>query len=179
MIENPEQRNVHFMFKAPFPKNESEFSIRLRLLLNKKLDEYMEYQTEVIEEYLRKIRDDEVDDLGPCPIREIPLEGVELDLSQFRQLSLACSDDPFFEKSTNEHKFSPSVVFVNDAGERVGECSETEKYAAAEFIGNCRDNKLKMNDDRKVVLRISALNDIQMVLLFVRAKRGAKDGDYS
>lgn len=43
MIENPEQRNIHVLFKAPFPKNESEYSIWLRLLLNGKLNEYLDY----------------------------------------------------------------------------------------------------------------------------------------
>jgi hypothetical protein len=52
-------------------------------------------------------------------------------------------------------------------GEKLGQ-------AHPDFIGNyideCRDIKLKLNDDRKIVIRTSALQDVQMILLFVRSK---------
>ena len=101
-----------------------------------------------------------------------------MDLSQFRQLSLACSDDPFFEKPQNEHKYFPRVVFIDSEGKQVGQCTSDSTFPAAEFVSYCRDNKLKMNDDRKVVIRMSGLNDVQMVLLFVTGKQ-IKGGDYS
>ncbi len=51
-IENKEKRYVHVMFKAAFKKCESEFGIRLRALMQGKIDEYMTYQNEHMEDYV-------------------------------------------------------------------------------------------------------------------------------
>jgi len=72
MIENKEKRIVHFLFKAPFVGNESEFSLRLRSYLTNTLDLYSEKQEERMEDYINKIKDEEnADDLPPHPVRTI------------------------------------------------------------------------------------------------------------
>lgn len=41
MIEHPKKRIVHFFFKAAFPRIETEFSIRLKLLLKSQYETYL------------------------------------------------------------------------------------------------------------------------------------------
>jgi len=42
MIEHPQKRVVHFFFKAAFPWFETEFTIRLKLLLKNQYDHYIQ-----------------------------------------------------------------------------------------------------------------------------------------
>jgi len=69
MIENPKKRIVHFYFKAAFPWIESEFTIWMRLYLKKWLETYITSQQEKMEEYIRKIQNDELEDSTRCPIK--------------------------------------------------------------------------------------------------------------
>jgi hypothetical protein len=72
MIEHPEKRIVHIMFKAPFERNENEFSLRLRLFLLGKLDTHVDAQAEKVEEYITKIKEDDMEDIGSFPLKIIP-----------------------------------------------------------------------------------------------------------
>jgi len=67
-------------------------------------------------------------------------------------------------------KYFPEAAFYDENGGKVSLVdSSTEGNSHGSFVEDCRDSKLKINDDRKIVIRFSALKDIQMVLLFVRA----------
>lgn len=137
MIENPKQRIVHFYFKAAFPRIESEFTLRMRLYLKKRLDLYLQSQSEKMEEYIRKIQNDELEESSHCPIKQIPNSLLEFDVSLVRTFALSTSDDPYYEKSLDLQKYFPEAVFYNESGEVLGKLDAKNPEFIGNYIGEC------------------------------------------
>jgi len=157
MIEHPQKRVVHFFFKAAFPWFETEFTIRLKLLLKNQYDHYIQRQAEKMEEYILKIQNDELDDLPKCPIKQIYSDLVEFDISHVWQFAFATSDDPYYEKPQNLQKYFPEAVLFDDQGNVLTTLNRQNPDKIGNYISDCRDNKIEINDDRKLVIRSSAL----------------------
>jgi len=51
-----------------------------------------------MEEYILKIQNDELDDLPRFPIKQIPTDLIEFDVSLVWHFAFATSDDPYYEK---------------------------------------------------------------------------------
>ncbi len=165
LIEHPHRRYVHLMFKAPFAPYESEFSLRLRLHLLGQLEEYKERQAEKLEEYITRVKEGDKDEENPQPFLQVPSKLVEFDISSIKSLGLACADDPYYE--TSGSKWHPEAVFYNEEGEATGKLDHMSGEIGT-YVKNCRDQKLKVNDDRKIVIRTSQLKGVHMVCLFIR-----------
>ncbi len=96
-----------------------------------------------------------------------------------KQIALATADDPFYEKDPNKRKYFPEAIMYNEEGAIVNTLSMDSKSTIGAWVPECRDKKLKINDDRKIVMRFSALKDMSMVLLLVWAKQMAsEEGEY-
>jgi len=180
MVENPNKRLIHFFFKNPFGRLENEFSLRLRLYLQGDLEGYLTNQNERYEAHLSKIKEDDIEDIqeSKSPFVQEVTKRVEFDMHSIKEISLATADDPFFDKPNKKH--FPELVVLNNEGEAIAKIDETtdpNSDSVGRFIPSCRDNKLKINDDRKITIRLSQLDQsAQMVLLFVRIKAVA--GEY-
>lgn len=59
-------------------------------------------------------------------------------------------------------------MFYSEDGSVVGKLNKENKEFIGNYIAECWDIKLKINDDRKLVIRSSALQNIQMIALFIR-----------
>jgi len=70
----------------------------------------------------------------------------------------------------NLKKYFPEAVFYNEEGAVLGKLDQFNRDFIGTYEGDCRDVKLKINDDRKIVIRSSALQNVQMILLFVRGR---------
>ena len=77
-------------------------------------------QQERFEDYLRKIQNDELDESTKCPLKQIPSELLEFDLSLVRTFALATTDDPYYEKAKALQKYFPEAVFYGEDGKVIG-----------------------------------------------------------
>ena len=131
-----------------------------------------------MEEYILKIQNDELDDLPKFPLKQIHSDLVEFDVSLVRQFAFATSDDPYYEKSADLQKYFPEAVFFDDQGNVLGVLNKQNKEVIGNYISDCRDSKIKINDDRKLVIRSSALQNVQMILLYVRSNKTHTTDDH-
>lgn len=188
MIENPTKRIIHFTFNVPFPLLLNEFSKRLPLLFNKGLEQYVEEYNVRINEYVEKIKNDELEEGEesgtPYPIEKEDTTLKTIDISSITKLSLSTADDPFFNLPQEHKKYFPQMIVYDKEGdvletvdeslvhhEEGGEVQIDTTINGSTFNPYCRDNKLKINDDRKATISLNKLeNKAQQVLFFIRTK---------
>ncbi|CAI2385825.1 unnamed protein product [Moneuplotes crassus] len=178
MIENPHKRIVSFMFTNPFPIRLNEFSLRLRKFFDNKLDEYVSGVNEKVNSYIDKIKNDELDDeeeeKTPFPITFSESPHFTVDISSIERIALATADDPFFKLAPSHQKYFPQMIIYNSKGEIIEILDETklgvETITKGAYNPDCRDAKLKLNDDRRVTLSLLTQKDVQMVAFVIRSK---------
>ena len=99
-------------------------------------------------------------------------------------LSFSTADDPFCKASVP--KFYPECVVINREGEILAKVNHTERKNAdfaMNYQDDIRDPVLKVNDDRKIQIRIGAIREPgTMILLTVRefdntGKPSPKEGE--
>jgi len=96
----------------------------------------------------------------------------ELELNDLQRLSFAVADNPFVKSDVD--KFYPEIHVISGEGEILATINPTNKnddrFGASMFCSDFRDDKLKINDDRKVKLTLSDFTAKDtMILLTVRA----------
>jgi hypothetical protein len=176
MIENRERRVVNFLFVNPFPVRLNEFSNRLRKFFDNKLDEYVEETEAKINAYIEKLKNDEIEESEnvsyPITFKETP--HLTFDVSTVGRIALTTADDPFFKLPPNHRKYYPELVIYNKEGEIIEVIDESkagiETITKGMFESNCRDSKMKINDDRKASISLMLQKDVQMVVLVIRSR---------
>ncbi len=177
MIENPNKRIINFMFVNPFPVRLNEFSLRLRKFFDNKLDVYMTDINEKVNTYVDKIKNDELDDeeeeKTPYPITYADTPHLTVDITSVSSIALATADDPFFKLAPGHKKYFPEMIVYGKDGkilETLDYNIENKETATKGFYTpDCRDSKLKLNDDRRITLGLSKQEDVQMVAFVVRS----------
>lgn len=96
----------------------------------------------------------------------------ELELNDLHRLSFAVADNPFVKSDVD--KFYPEIHVISGQGEILATINpmnrNDDRFGASMFCSDFRDDKLKINDDRKVKLTLSDFNEKDtMILLTVRA----------
>ena len=89
-----------------------------------------------------------------------------------QRLSFSVADNPFIKADVE--KFYPEIHVISGSGELLTTINpynkNCDKFGASMFCDNFRDDKLKINDDRKVKLTLSDFTGKDtMILLTVRA----------
>jgi len=96
------------------------------------------------------------------------------------KVSLASADDPFFFMQGCE-KYIPQVVLIDKNGEILDTVDNNNRRSntyGCEYLEDIRDNKLKINDDRKIVVNLGKLVDkVATVLLYIDSSD--QSGDFS
>lgn len=178
MIENPKKRVINFVFTNPFPVRLNEFSQRLRKYFDNKLESYITEMESRITSYIEKIRneelDDQEDDPTPYPLTQSPSPYLTLDITSIGRIALTTADDPFFNLPPSHKKYFPELVIYNQSGEIIEivneSCLGIETKTHSEYEPNCRDSKLKINDDRKISISLLLQKTATMVLLLIKSK---------
>ncbi len=105
------------------------------------------------------------------------------DLTCLNRIAFGVADDPFYKPL--RAKFYPEVVVIDKAGQVLATSSpfETESALGMQYDEGFRDTKLKLNDDKKVKITLSAIKEKQvMILLLVKTydlrKEPAKAGEF-
>ena len=178
MIENPDKRIINFVFVNPFPVKLNEFSNRLRKFFDNKLESYVTDLEEKVNSYIDKIKNDELDEddeeKTPFPIAYSETPHLTIDVTSIGRIALATADDPFFKLPPNHKRFFPELIVYNKEGEIIETIDDSkvdvETRTKGSFDPECRDSKLKLNDDRRASLSLLTQKDVQMVVLVIKSK---------
>ena len=174
-IESADRRIVHFIFDPQQPIEKTPFTQKFSQLMvgAAELAEAEDNLQKACDEYIEKVENEQLDaENDPYPFKFDRNNFFELELKDLQRLSFAVADNPFIKADVE--KFYPEIHVISGAGEILATINPTNKYSgsfgASMFCDNFRDDKLKINDDRKVKLTLSDFKDKNtMILLTVRA----------
>lgn len=183
LIESNHKRIVHFTFDPKQPVTETPFTQKFCKLIDDSLADFEAQQDEAFDQYCEAIIREEEGDmeypikLGPNPFPELALYGIS-------EISFAVADNPFRKSSVC--KFYPELHVINGEGKVLQtispETRSCDKYGNTMYCENFRDEKLKINDDRKIKISEKDFPDqAEMVLLTVRCfdtKKEKSSDDY-
>lgn len=105
---------------------------------------------------------------NPVVYEQMPFFTCEL--TSLNRISFAVADDPFYKPVRS--KYYPECIIMNIKGKVLSKINpwsrNSEKYGM-EFMEDFREPKLKLNDDRKVRITLSAMKKPgRMILLTVK-----------
>lgn len=138
--------------------------------------------------YLERLKNEQLEEGETNPIKFGINPFFELELSSLNNLSFAVADNPFFR--TDTPKYIPEVYLISTDGEVLAKFGPEEfrspnfdldENFSSGYRENFRDVKMKINDDKKIVMNLSDfwfMNDCTdyMLVMTVRAKE-TKKGD--
>ena len=186
LIESADRRIVHFIFDSKKPCLETAFAQKFSKMMAEELEEFQNQQDEDFEAYVEQIAKEEDENDLDNPIKFEPNQYQELELRDLHRIAFAVADSPF--QKTDVSKYYPEIHIIGGNGDVVATISPSnkahEKYGGSNYCENFRDEKLKINDDRKVKLTLSDFQEENtMILLTVKTndlkKEKVKATDYA
>lgn len=182
LLESVDKRIVHFIFDPKQPVNETTFTKKFVKMMADELEEYQQQEDEQFEEYCAQLAQEDAGEVEN-PITHEPNQFYELELRNLKCIAFAVADSPFLK--TENAKFYPELHVVNGKGEILTTFGPNNKsckdFPHTIYMENFRDDKLKINDDRKVRLNLNTYDKDPsiMILLTVRTFDDKLAGDYS
>lgn len=163
---------MHFIFNPGQPTKVSPFTRKFVKLMEgpEALVEFERQEAEAYDAYIDAITKEEEDATDPIVYGANPF--YELELKSLQRLSFAVADNPFMK--TEQAKYYPEIHVILENGtvfSTIGPSNRSDKnFSNSMFVENFRDDRLKINDDRKVKLTLSDFKNRRnlMVLLTVR-----------
>lgn len=178
MIESADRRIVHFIFDPEQPVPANRFQKEMTCLFDGTLADNRALDAEKFESLCERVTEDptwEVNgnewlDLGDST-------KWELSLGNMTNISFAVADNPFMK--LDRAKYYPEAIYVSGAGDIVTRISPTNgelfyeqfpsfKYESGPLL---RDDKLRINDDRKIRMKLEEFSEDPdaFILLIVRS----------
>mmetsp|Transcript_27577 Transcript_27577/g.34233 ORF Transcript_27577/g.34233 Transcript_27577/m.34233 type:complete len:282 (+) Transcript_27577:761-1606(+) len=172
LIESVDRRIVHFIFNPGQKSKISPFTRKLVKLMEgpAELEEFEKQEAEAFELYCEGIAKEDEEVTDPIVYGLNPF--YELELKSLHRLAFAVADNPFMK--TDMAKYYPEVHVIHADGKvdsSIGPNKRSDpSYGSSVYVESFRDDRLKINDDRKVKLTLSDFdtNHNAMLLLTVR-----------
>lgn len=179
LIESADRRVVHFMFDPKQPVPLTAFSRKVNHLLEGTLEETEKEDAEKIEQYFEKMVNDELEDADVSPFKFEDSPFFELALGNIKNLAFAVADSPFRKLAVQ--KYYPEAMVVAEDGSILAHIkpdSESSDALDLKYLENFRDDKMRINDDRKIKMNLDSFKEHPgvTILFFVRTfdTRGKK-----
>ena len=157
IIESADKRIVHFIFDPQQVCKESPFSKKFVKMMAGELDEFQKEEDDEFEAYVEQIANEADEADLENPIKFGPNAYYELELRNLQRIAFAVADSPF--QKTDIAKYYPEIHIISGEGKVLATISPSnksdEQFGASFYCDNFRDEKLKINDDRKVKLTLS------------------------
>jgi len=181
LIESASRRIVHFIFNPMTTAPITPVARKFQLLMDGKLEEFEREEHEKFEAYLDRFIDDALEEGEVCPIEFPENHFYELELNQISYVSFAVADNPFFKNEIS--KYYPEAIVLNQQGDIITHIQPFEfndgSFVAAGFENpfenlryrsNFRDDKIRVNDDRKIEFVLDEFTEPGMqIVFFVRS----------
>ena len=161
-------RTVHFLFDPKCKVKVTPFTRKYMRILDGSLAGFEAEEKAKFDAYIESIENETLEGgndeynvmkSNPIVFENMPL--YQFELTTLSQIAFSVADDPFFKSSRS--RFYPEVVVMNMKGTIKGRVNpQNRKYLrkgkeAMFFEDDFREPKLKINDDKRVQINLSAL----------------------
>lgn len=157
MIESKDKRIVHFLFNPGYASKISPFARRFNRLLEGTLQQFMETEKQMFDEYIEKFKNEELEENETNPIQYEDSPYFQFQLEGIHRVCFSTADDPFYKLPFS--KFYPEAVIVDPEGKIVTKINPENKKDDAlqlNYMDDFRDPALKINDDKKIQIGLGA-----------------------
>ena len=134
------------------------FTKRMLCYLKGNLDETLAQDNELLESYIERLLEERLEEGETSPIKFEDNCFFEMELNMIDQVSFAVADNPFVKSDTP--RFQPELYVVSKDGKISGHIASEARPGFKEnreipehdmeLVDNFRDDKLKINDERKI-----------------------------
>ena len=167
-IESDNKRTVQFLFDPQVKTKIAPFTRKYLRFIEGNLTQFENEEREKFENYIQAIEGESIeggnDEYNVLKYNPIVFENMPMfhfELTNLNSIAFQVADDPFF-KSVRA-RYYPEVVVMNMSGKVKAKVNPfSRKYIrkgreALLFEDDFRESKLKINDDRRVQIFLSAL----------------------
>lgn len=169
VIESTSRRIVHFVFNPKQKCKVTPFVRKLNLMLINDLVEFEIEEHEKFDAYLDKFIEETLDDSEHNPVVYEENEYYDLELQGINHVSFAVANNPFFKVETE--KYFPQALVINGDGEVLAKLGgdETGEHPFQGLLSrsNFRDDKIRVNDDRKIEMKLDEFTDPTIQIIFM------------
>lgn len=181
VIESATRRIVHFIFNPKQKVKVTPFVKKLNLMLAGELEQFETEEHDKFDAYIERFIEESLEEGEHNPVTYEDNEYSDLVLNGIDHVSFAVANNPFFKLDTE--KYYPEALVINAAGECLARLGGNAEQADHTFKSlksrtNFRDDKIRVNDDRKIEMQLSEFEDPTIqVIFFVRTFDTRKDKD--
>lgn len=173
MIESKDRRIVHFVFDPKQKVKVTPFTKKFNLWLAGDMEAAEAEEHEKFDAYIEKFVDETLEEGEHNPVAYEDNEYKETVLNDMNHISFAVANNPFYKIDTE--KYYPEAVVMNKEGQMLARLSckeEPSEDAQAMFpslkdMSNFRDDKIRINDDRKICMNLDEFKDSSTVIVFM------------
>jgi hypothetical protein len=180
MIESDNCRIVHFVFDTKQKVKETPFTKKFKLWLDGSLDQAEIEEHEKFDAYIERFVEDQLEEGEHNPVTFNDNDNQELILNDIETVGWSVANNPFQKLDTE--KYYPGATVMDKEGNILAHFSpnsaESADFPNCRARANFRDNKIRVNDDRKVSLHLGDFKDAGIqILLTVRTFDLREAGD--
>jgi len=192
-IESADERTVHFIFNPGNKVPVTPFTKKFSKMMDGSLEAFENEEntafTGYVERYMEETLNEDAVTGAPevCPITFPENNFFELELANLERLSFSVADNPFFKADVA--KYYPECHVINgDTGHVMATINpfkkSSQQLTSLSYLDNFRDEKLKINDDRKIKFELENLKGSGIMILLTvrtfdnRGEKGIKEGAY-
>lgn len=184
MIESKDKRIVHFLFNSGQPSKISPFAKKLTRFLDGTLAEQGELEKKAFEEYIEKMKAEELEEGEQNPLKPGDSPYFSFILEGLTRLCFSTADNPFYKLSVS--KYYPELIVMEADGSVLATINPKHRKDEAlqlRYNDDFRDNALKINDDKKIMIGLSALKKPGIsIFLIIKENdltgKPVKEGDF-
>lgn len=170
IIESKDKRIVHFLFNPNVPVTISPFARKYKRFLDGSLNDFTREEKNAFEAYIARMIAEELEENEKNPVVYENMPYFNFQLAGMSRLCFSTADDPFYKSAIS--KYYPECVVYDTTGEilaRVNPQNIKEENFQMTYVEDFRDPALKINDDRKIQIQLSAITKPgTMILLLVK-----------
>jgi hypothetical protein len=153
-------------------------------LLDGTLDDFEIEEKEKFHSYVERLENEELEEGETNPVVYEDMPYFTCEFTNIHRIAFAVADDPFYKAFRS--KFYPECIVMDIKGKIKAKINphhtKSEKYGL-EYLEDFREPKLKLNDDKKIRITLSAMKKPGlMILLTVRTtdlrKSPPKEGEF-
>lgn len=180
MIESKTKRIVHLVFDPKVVKKQSAFTKYFDLFMSGELETVLAEEKEKFAAYIDRMVDETLEEREQPPIEFKNSSFLEVELNGIDNLSFAVANNPFFK--VEQEKYFPEAVVIDSNGKIVAHLGGDQNKADPRFpsfkaLSNFRDDRIKINDDKKIALRLSEFQEAGLQIIFFVRTSSLTDTD--
>lgn len=192
-IESADERTVHFIFNPGNKVPVTPFTKKFSKMMDGSLEAFETEENTQFAGYVERYMEETLNEdavtgkVEECPITFPENNFFELELANLERLSFSVADNPFFKADVA--KYYPECHVINgETGVVMATINPFKKTSqqltSLNYLDNFRDEKLKINDDRKIKFELENLKGSGIMILLTvrtfdtRGEKGIKEGAY-